>query len=935
MTTASTSRREFSREASGLARWALWLGWAAVAVASIVVAAASFDAFFGGPQTLIDNQGPLSVQPDLARQLEFRLFDTEVIQGSQSAVHVAGAALFFAGGILFFLRRPRDWIVALSSTALLLVGVALFAPTKMLAATRPGWEWIVEALGAFDAGPTFWRSLAGATFLLFAFVFPDGRFSPAWTRWVFAAYLGLVVLWSVLPGVSLINIETWPSWLQPAWTLGLGVVAISAQLYRYFRVSGTETRKQTRLVVISLAIIVGSFLLIWVLDPGLSRNVDFGLVLVTERTQAIYDLNILSFLTLGVVLFPISIGVSVARYRLFDMDLIINRALVYGTTTAIVGAVLLATAVLVGGAVEGTFGRGVGIGLGGVLMAALYQPLRVRVQSAIDRRFYPAKYDAERTLGELADRLRDEVDLTVIKSEIVTTVDNTLRPTVANLAVPSLDPTFGADERLLRDVLTLEANRPIQTGSELLAGDASSAFALRNIELVVPFVSHGELGGVLELGPRRDGSGYSALDQQLLRKLAEQTAPIIRYAEVVAREAEERAARQSYEQELALAEQIQRDLLPRRLPELDGWEVGAQYQPSRQVSGDLYDFIDLGEARLGIVIADVTDKGVPAAMVMATCRSVLRAAATGTGAGSPGEVLTRVNTLLIPDIPERMFVTCFYAVLDVDTGDIVFANAGQNLPILRSSEGITELRATGMPLGLMDGMAYEEGHVVVAPGDSLLFYSDGLVEAHNTNGEMFGKQRVIDRIENHAGGPSLLPYLVESLVGFAGADGARDDDVTLVAIRRLGEPPDDAELTVISDFTLPSEQGGELAAADRVLRAVEDLDLPARSSDRLRTAVAEAVMNAMEHGNGFDPNLATQVQVLTGEHRLVVRVWDHGQELPPESAEPDLDAKLAGEQPARGWGLFLIRNMVDELAITREEERNVVTLTIALEGESA
>ena len=141
------------------------------------------------------------------------------------------------------------------------------------------------------------------------------------------------------------------------------------------------------------------------------------------------------------------------------------------------------------------------------------------------------------------------------------------------------------------------------------------------------------------------------------------------------------------------------------MPQLPGWQLNAHYRPARQLSGDYYDFIDLPGGRLGIFIGDVTGKGVPAALVMATTRAILRAAAEQLV--SPSEVLKRANDLLYPDIPPMMFVTCLYAVLDPDSGRLQYANAGHDLPIHRSGDGIDELWATGMPLGLMPGSTYE------------------------------------------------------------------------------------------------------------------------------------------------------------------------------------------------------------------------------------
>ena len=192
--------------------------------------------------------------------------------------------------------------------------------------------------------------------------------------------------------------------------------------------------------------------------------------------------------------------------------------------------------------------------------------------------------------------------------------------------------------------------------------------------------------------------------------------------------------------ELEVARLIQQNFLPKELPDLPGWQVAAYYRPARAVGGDFYDFIELPEGKVGLVVGDVTDKGVPAAMVMAATRSVLRASAQRIVA--PGEVLETVNDLLCPDIPPKMFVTCLYGVLDPETGLLRFANAGHNLPFARTPSGPLELRATGMPLGLMPGMTYEEREAVLTPGESILLYSDGVTEAHNPGREMFGGKRL-------------------------------------------------------------------------------------------------------------------------------------------------------------------------------------------------
>jgi steroid delta-isomerase-like uncharacterized protein len=241
--------------------------------------------------------------------------------------------------------------------------------------------------------------------------------------------------------------------------------------------------------------------------------------------------------------------------------------------------------------------------------------------------------------------------------------------------------------------------------------------------------------------------------------------------------------RERIEQELRVARQIQRSLLPEATPELYGWQLTAYYEPAREVGGDFYDFLELEDGCLGLVVGDATGKGMPAALVMATTRGMLRAVAQSLD--SPGEVLARVNDALYPDVPSAMFVTCFYAILDPLAGRLRYANAGHDLPyVLRNGEGAHELRATGMPLGLMPEMGYEEKEAVLREGDSVLFYSDGLVEAHDPDYEMFGFPRLGALVAEHGKERSLVDALLEELYSFTGEGWEQEDDITLLTLRR-------------------------------------------------------------------------------------------------------------------------------------------------------
>jgi serine phosphatase RsbU (regulator of sigma subunit)/ketosteroid isomerase-like protein len=248
--------------------------------------------------------------------------------------------------------------------------------------------------------------------------------------------------------------------------------------------------------------------------------------------------------------------------------------------------------------------------------------------------------------------------------------------------------------------------------------------------------------------------------------------------------AQEIRERERVEQELHVARSIQQASLPKEVPELEGWEISPQYRPAREVGGDFYDFHPLSGGRLGLVVGDATGKGVPAALVMSTTCGMLRAVSQASDSSSPGEMLERVNEALVPSIPPNMFVTCFYAILNPKSGSLRYANAGHDVPYLHRNSAAEELRARGMPLGLMPGMAYEEKEIELDVGEAALFYSDGLVEAHDPKGEMFGFPRLRALVAKHIEEEPLGDFLLEELYSFVGEGWEQEDDITLLTLRR-------------------------------------------------------------------------------------------------------------------------------------------------------
>lgn len=486
------------------------------------------------------------------------------------------------------------------------------------------------------------------------------------------------------------------------------------------------------------------------------------------------------------------------------------------------------------------------------------------------------------------------------------------------------------------------ANGPVDIDNLRLDSPGVEALRAAGVRLVVPLVAQGELIGLLCLGERLSEQPYTADDRDLLARLAAQAAPALRVAQLVREQQQEAREHERVEAELRIAQLIQRNFLPHDVRAPDGWSIETFYRPAREVGGDFFDVVPLPDGRLGVIVGDVTDKGVPAALVMASTRSILRIAAQQVI--EPGAVLEHVNDQLVPDIPEAMFVTCLYGVLDPGSGVLRFANAGHNLPCVVHEGEVAEPRATGMPLGLLPSSRYEETAVTIPPGGAALLYSDALPEAHGPHGDMFGFPAVRDAVASFTTG-ALVDHLLAAVGQFVADDWEQEDDLTFVVLRRgvtarleaATEPavaPAGTDPNVLLDITCPSQPAGEREIALEVAQAAVDAGLDQERRRALETAVAEAVMNAMEHGNAYREDLPVRVQLARTDDTIRVTVRDAGLggAIPTTNGVPDLAAKLRGEESPRGWGLFLVTGMVDGLRTGRDSDGNVVELLMQLGG---
>jgi sigma-B regulation protein RsbU (phosphoserine phosphatase) len=363
--------------------------------------------------------------------------------------------------------------------------------------------------------------------------------------------------------------------------------------------------------------------------------------------------------------------------------------------------------------------------------------------------------------GELAFKVARGLDRTTIES-------------------PEFEVSRGVVERVASEckpILTSDAQ------SDEWLGQRQSVRGLKlRAVLGVPLQLKGICIGVVYVDNRLQTGIFSQEDIDLLEGISSSAAIAIENARLYQLAIE----KGRLERELQVAREVQSNLIPQKNPEITGWEFSASWQPARQVSGDFYDYIPLDETQLGIVIADVTDKGMPAALFMADSRSIVRASVSIPT--HPAKAISSANRLISADSANGMFVSLFYGKLDTESGKLTYVNAGHNPPYLYNAklDSFSEFERTGLALGIESGAEFEQREIQLQHGDFILLYTDGVTEATNAEEDLYGKDRLASLLNQHRRSNVIkIKATIEDAVTEFIGDISPSDDITMMLVKRI------------------------------------------------------------------------------------------------------------------------------------------------------
>ncbi|MGA2588496.1 MAG: SpoIIE family protein phosphatase [Bryobacteraceae bacterium] len=647
--------------------------------------------------------------------------------------------------------------------------------------------------------------------MLFGIYFPErspiDRRLP-WSKWLIIlplAVASLAILASQIgKEISFASIAWLRPFLFPLDTVRkvTAMIAISLFFANLGHKSGTASTKDAarRIRLIWLGATVG-------LSPG------FIVMLISLVTGADLEYSVpawVLYICLGCLpIFPLTLAYVILVQRAMDVRMAIRQSVQYALAR---GGLWLLRAVLLGATikiiVDISANKG-GFSFDQIALLALASVLLIlrrrydkRVRRWVDKRFFREEYSTEQVLSELSNEARKFIDARPLLETVTRRISETLH--VARISVllrdakgyrlePSSDgsPTAVVLEPEARSIRYLRAaGGPAvvyfdDPNSWLHEAPVPEQQALRqlDVQLLLPLTGRDDLIGVMALGPKRSEVPYSKADLQLLQSVASQTGLALENSRLISSLAEEAARRERFNREIEIAREVQERLFPQCYPSISGLDCAGHCRPAQGVGGDYYDFIALPEGRLGVAVGDVSGKGISAALLMASLRASLRGQTLG-GPADLAALMRNVNSLLYESSAANRYATFFYAQYDPRNRTLDFVNAGHNPPVVLRGGEILRLEADGPVVGLLPLAQYGQSSMVLAPGDILLAYTDGISEAMTRDDDEWGEDRMIAAACNCRDLPAaeMIAQLISAADAFT-AGAPQHDDMTLVLMK--------------------------------------------------------------------------------------------------------------------------------------------------------
>jgi sigma-B regulation protein RsbU (phosphoserine phosphatase) len=673
-------------------------------------------------------------------------------------------------------------------------------------------------LHSFLAGLTAFRAgLLVPALLLFGIVFPqrlplDRRFP--WAKWIVIGYLVLV---STLIGIS---VGLWThhlAWAReytsPPIQLLTGVegdfggfvsfvalVAAAGSLgWKAFAAPSRDARRRLLLLFAGAVPFVVALLIVVVAGR-------FEYVIPTWAYLPLFTM---------VLVFPLTLAYVIVVHRAMDVRVVIRQGLQYVLARTgirairialLVGATIAATLLLRGDAGIARVGAVVA---GLVAVAAIGGRFADRLRQWVDRRFFREAYEADAILSDLAAKVRTIVETRPLLETVGARIAESLHiPRIAILLYGegAFQPAYALgyrqppDAAIPADGVTVARLRRQQhalvrfddadSWVQLTTGEERRALEALQPELLLPLSLNDKVLGIVSLGPKQSEEPFSKTDIRLLDSVAAQTGLALENGRLTAAVAAEVEARTKQARDIEIARDVQQRLLPQGFPAINGLDYAGTCRAALGVGGDYYDFIPLSKTLLGIAIGDVSGKGIPAALLMASLRAYLRGAQTIHHQTDLTAVMRNLNMLVYESSAANRYATFFYGELDLTTRLLTYVNAGHNPPMLfRGTTGGTDvvrLDTGGPVIGLIEHCAYQQGSVTLTAGDVLVAYTDGISEAMNAADEEWGEDRFMTAIELNRALPArpLIDQLMVLADAFV-AGAPQHDDMTLLVVRAV------------------------------------------------------------------------------------------------------------------------------------------------------